>query len=72
MITNPVKAIKAKCIDCCCGSFAEVKLCENADCALHPFRLGKNPYRVKREMTEEQKQHHAEILAKARSTKNLC
>ena len=68
MITNPVKAIKAKCIDCCCGSFAEVKLCENADCALHPFRFGKNPYHKKRELTEEEKRQRAQNFLKAKST----
>lgn len=26
-ITNPVKAIRAKCLDCCCGSSNEVELC---------------------------------------------
>lgn len=25
-ITNPVKAIRAKCLDCCCGSSNEVEL----------------------------------------------
>lgn len=70
MITSPAKAIRAKCIDCCGGSLAEVKTCEICSCALHPFRMGKNPYRKKREMSDEQKQHHAEILAKARSAKN--
>lgn len=66
-ITNPVKAIRAKCLDCCCGSAEEVKLCTCAYCALHPFRLGKNPYRTKREYTEEQK---AAMVAQLRKPKN--
>lgn len=61
-ITNPVKAIRAKCLDCCCGNSNEVKLCPAEECALHPFRFGKNPYRAKREMTEEQRAAAAERL----------
>lgn len=45
IITSPIKAIRAKCIDCCAGDKNEVKLCTCPDCALYPFRLGKNPYR---------------------------
>ena len=56
VITNPVKAIKAKCIDCCCGSQREVKLCTAKECALYPFRMGRNPYRKKKELTEEQRE----------------
>jgi len=42
---TPLKAIRAKCLDCC-GSSYEVSLCSCTDCALHPFRLGKNPNRT--------------------------
>jgi hypothetical protein len=55
-ITNPVKAIRAKCLECSCGSSNEVTLCSIPDCALYPFRFGKNPYRSKRELTDEQKE----------------
>ena len=57
-IRNPVKAIRAKCLDCCCGQANEVKLCPCPDCPLYPFRFGTNPYRApreKRELTEAQK-----------------
>lgn len=54
-ITNPVKAIRAKCLDCCAGEKAEVKLCPSADCPLYPFRFGKNPFRTPRKLTNEQK-----------------
>ena len=40
MITNPVKAIRAKCLDCNYTS-NEVDLCPCTDCALWPFRHGK-------------------------------
>ncbi len=40
---TPVKAIRAKCLDCSAGSRAEVRLCVMPDCPLFPFRMGKNP-----------------------------
>lgn len=69
MITNPVKAIRAKCLDCSCGQNEEVKHCPVESCPLFPFRFGKNPYRKKVEMSEERKQMMAEILKKARENK---
>lgn len=64
--TNPVKAIREKCLDCCCGSVIEVKLCPCESCALYPYRLGKNPFRQKREMTEEQRKAIGDRLRKGR------
>ena len=63
---TPIKAIKAKCLDCCCGQREEVKLCPVKDCPLWQFRLGKNPNRS-RNMTDEQKRAASERLAKARA-----
>ena len=40
---TPVKAIRAKCLDCCCGSPSEVRLCPCTDCQLYPYRMGRNP-----------------------------
>ncbi len=70
-ITNPIKAIRAKCLDCVCWETQEVKLCEAKDCPLHPFRMGKNPFRTKREYTDEQKEEMRDRLAKAREAKEL-
>lgn len=70
MQTNPVKAIRQFCLDCCGGSSAEVKTCSAPDCALYAFRFGKNPYRAKRVMTEEQKEAAKVRLAEARKKKD--
>jgi len=59
---SPMKAIRRKCLDCCCGSSQEVRSCHIEDCALHPYRLGKRPGAVKREVTPAQ----IERLKKAR------
>ena len=67
--TNPVKTIRKKCLDCCCGSTEEVKSCEITDCWLHPFRLGKNPFRAKRELSDEQKEAIASRLAESRKNR---
>lgn len=40
---TPIKSIRAKCLDCCCGSAQEVRLCPSEDCALWPYRMGKRP-----------------------------
>ena len=40
---TPIKAIRAKCLDCCCGSAKEVEPCPIPDCSLYPYRFGKNP-----------------------------
>ena len=40
---TPIKAIRAKCIDCCCGQRQEVRLCTVAGCPLHEYRMGKRP-----------------------------
>ena len=34
------KAIRQKCLDCCCGNAAEVRRCPAVNCPLHDFRMG--------------------------------
>lgn len=43
---TPLRAIRAKCLDCCCDQATEVRRCPSKTCALWPFRLGKNPNRA--------------------------
>jgi hypothetical protein len=43
MKLTPIKAIRQKCVDCCCGQVLEVRLCPATDCTLHPYRMGKRP-----------------------------
>lgn len=59
-IKNPVKAIRAFCVECMGGSSQEVKNCTSAPgsrypCPLYPFRQGENPFRTK-ERSEAQKE----------------
>ena len=54
------EAIRAKCLDCCCGQSNEVRLCTCTDCPLYRYRLGYEtpedgiipPSRPKREKAE--------------------
>lgn len=43
---TPIKAIRAKCLDCCCGQVNEVRLCPCTECSLYSYRLGKDPARA--------------------------
>lgn len=48
------KAIRAKCIDCCCGNSAEVRRCTVKKCPLWVFRMG-NPSRCGVTLEEAEK-----------------
>ena len=41
---SPLRAIRAKCLDCSCYQISEVRLCEAIKCPLWPFRAGKHPW----------------------------
>ena len=62
---NPLKAIREKCLDCCCGNASEIRKCVAVDCALWPFRMGSNPFRKRRELSPAQKRERAERLSKS-------
>lgn len=64
-LCTPLRAIRRKCLDCCCGSSQEVSLCSVHDCSLHPYRFGRRPGTVKREATPAQ----MERLKKAREAR---
>jgi hypothetical protein len=38
-----LKAVRAKCLDCCCHQVAEVKSCTATRCELWPYRMGRDP-----------------------------
>ena len=56
---NPLKAIRGKCLDCCCGSATEVRKCMSVDCPSWPFRMGTNPFRKRSVLSEEEKSNRA-------------
>lgn len=53
--TNVLRAIKLKCLDCSSYNTNEIKECPVKNCPLYPFRLGNNPFRKKKELSEEER-----------------
>ena len=62
-LRSALMAIKRKCFDCSGASKSEVRNCAFANCALHPFRQGKNPNRTYR---PEERVRRAKHLAKVK------
>jgi hypothetical protein len=50
---SPIKAIRAKCVECSGGSRAEARLCRLTHCALWAFRMGHNPFYGKSDDADE-------------------
>lgn len=46
-MTTPLKAIRAKCLECSAGQPKEVRECNRTECPNYPYRFGSNPKRVK-------------------------
>jgi hypothetical protein len=70
--TNPVKVIRQKCRDCTCNQITEIENCTVNLCPLWPWRMGKNPYRVKKIMTDEHKERLAKASSKSREKKTVA
>lgn len=68
---NPLKAIRERCLDCCCGNSSEVRKCTAIDCPSWPFRMGTNPFRQKRSLSAEQKTDLVERLGQARGRQSV-
>ena len=65
MHLTPIKAIRAKCLDCCCGHPSEVRICTALKCPLYPYRMGKRPKAGKdtpEEVTTENSQENPSIF----------
>ena len=60
----PMKAIRARCIDCCGGSAPEVRLCPAIACPSWPYRMGKNPWRSGKALSEAQLANLAKLHGK--------
>ena len=67
---NPLQAVRAMCLSCMDDSPKSVKNCQVNDCPIHHLRLGSNPFRKKREFTEEQREALKERMKKAREARH--
>jgi hypothetical protein len=63
------KAIREKCMECSNWSPVEVSKCSAEDCALYPFRFGKDPGRKKVEMSDERRRELSEQLKRGRENR---
>ena len=62
---NPLKALRARCIDCKAGELSPVRRCEHLDCPAWPYRMGTNPW--SKERSEAQQRHTRTLAEKRRS-----
>ena len=68
--TSPVKAIREHCRECMDDLAREIQECPGeGKCQLWPFRFGKNPFRTKQVLTEDQKEKLRAGARKAREAK---
>lgn len=42
-VLTPIKAIRAKCLDCSCRQVKEIRECPITDCSLYSYRMGRRP-----------------------------
>jgi len=68
---TPLKAIRAKCLECCCDQSREVRLCPCTDCPLYVYRFGKNST-MAGHLSEEQRSRAAERMKVARQNRRLA
>lgn len=50
---TPLKAIRAKCLECSCDSAHEVRMCSITECPLYEYRLGHRPPKDEQDTTED-------------------
>lgn len=69
--TNVMRAIKLKCLDCSTYNILEIKECPVKNCPLYPFRQGNNPFRKKKELSEEERNKLSERMKNLKKQKTL-
>lgn len=62
-----LKNIYQKCMDCSAYQPKEIELCPSTDCPLWSFRMGKDPFKTGREISDAQRAN----LAKARAARKM-
>jgi len=68
-IITPIKSIRANCLDCCCGSYKEVRLCTIKNCNSYPYRMGTRPSKATLESIEAFYEENPEYTMGFRSVK---
>ncbi|HYN38966.1 MAG TPA: hypothetical protein VES39_06925 [Rhodospirillales bacterium] len=60
-----LRAIRARCLDCCAGQPNEARLCTSVHCPLWAYRMATDPWR--KEPSEAQRAHARTLAAKRRA-----
>jgi hypothetical protein len=63
---SPLKALRARCIDCCADQPSEVRLCTAVACPSWPFRTGKNVWARERSEAQRDAARKAGAIRRAR------
>lgn len=66
-----LKFIRQKCLNCVCYQAREVELCPTESCPLWPYRMGKDPYKTPRALSEAQQQVLSAAREKAAASRLL-
>ena len=69
---TPVKAIRVFCLDCCCGSRTDVRMCTRLNCSLYPFRMGRRPSKEERSKLARNLQLAMGIKSEFVRTGSIC
>jgi len=69
---TPVKAIRAKCRDCCNDQVAEVRTCPIQDCPLHPYHMGVRPQTLRKRENRQLPRDSADNQTIAESAHRVC
>ena len=64
---SPLKALRARCIDCRAGELSEVRRCGHLDCPAWPYRMGTNPWQAPLGSEAQQRHAQAALAEKRRS-----
>ena len=65
MNLTPLRQIRKKCLDCSLEQKTEVKECPMKDCALYPYRMGRNP------KPDEEEAYKKAVKKRSRGGKNV-
>ena len=65
-IASPLKTIRTFCLECS-GSPSEVRLCPCKNCRLYDFRLGHDPRREKKQLSDDQRNNLRKRLQNKKS-----
>ena len=49
--------IRKKCVECCVHQLGEVRKCVCHTCELWPYRMGTNPFRAEKTLSDKQKEN---------------